>query len=65
MPVTASNQHDRQAATADESENAAAPAKPRAPWQAPRLTRFPIARTELGGTVGNEGNGVFAFTEIC
>jgi hypothetical protein len=57
---------NRGAAPVAESENAlTAPAEPRAPWQPPRLTRFPLARTELGGTVGNEGNGVFAFTEEC
>ena len=38
--------------------------QPRAPWQPPRLTRVPLTRTELGGTVGNEGNGVFAFTQL-
>ena len=33
----------------------------RAAWRAPTLTRLPINQTLLGGTVGNEGNGVFAF----
>lgn len=35
----------------------------RAAWRAPTLTRLPINQTLLGGSVGNEGNGVFAFTE--
>ena len=35
----------------------------RAAWRAPKLTRTPVSRTLLGGTVGNEGNGVFAFSE--
>lgn len=33
----------------------------RAPWRAPKVARVPIRQTLLGGSVGNEGNGVFAF----
>jgi hypothetical protein len=62
--MNASIDPNRGAASAADGENAlTAPAKPRAPWQPPCLTLFPLARTELGGTIGNEGNGVFAFME--
>ena len=42
---------------------AATPARgrKRVPRHPPKLTRIPLAATLLGGTVGNEGNGVFAF----
>ena len=50
------------ASTAEPGAATPARGRKRAPWHPPKLTRIPLAATLLGGTVGNEGNGVFAFT---
>jgi hypothetical protein len=45
------------------AELQAGPGDGRLPWRRPEVTRLPMSETLLGGTVGNEGNGVFAFRE--
>jgi hypothetical protein len=46
------------------AEPPAATGDGRLPWRRPELTRLPMSETLLGGSVGNEGNGAFAFSQF-